>query len=199
MVSSAPLPSDAPAREWSYLSSTAFQSRQVLAAWFVDAFPDVVEIGGYRSPISHFLQRPHTSVTVLDPLVVPHTADTLNGAPCNVRHVPSLFQDWKEWPSPMALVLLGLDFELYEQTRATRRKVLAEFKAVIDRSDRIVVEYARDWTASRWLAEWVMESSGYTVKVDLKMDVCGDLGVDLSNSWTPLRGRRLLVLDRPKS
>lgn len=186
-------------REWAYLSSIPFQSRYALAAWQVDDLPDVVEIGGYRTPITHFLRRPHRSVTVLDPLITPFEAESLNGEPCVVRHAACFFQDWPRWPERYALVLLGLDLELYEISRARRRRVLEQFTPVVRGAERIVMEIPLDWAPSRWLGRWIEETTGYNRTMDVVLEIRGDLGVDLSNSWPPIRRRRVVVLQAPSA
>lgn len=183
-----------PGRGWAYLDTPAFRSRYVLAAHHLDDIDDIVEIGGYRTPITGFLTRPKRSVTVIDPQMTPSSADTLCGAPCRVRHLAACFQDVPDLPARYGLALLGLDLELYEGTRAQRRRTLDQFAPIVRAADRIVVEFAVDWTASRWLAGWVEETSGLRRTLDLTLDLRGDLGIDLSTSWPPLWRRRLRVL-----
>jgi hypothetical protein len=183
-------------KEWAYLGSRAFQSRYALAAWQLEDVAHIVEIGGYRTPITGFVRTPKKSVTVIDPHITPLSAETLLGQPCKVRHVPAFFQDWKEYPTSYGLVLLGLDFELYEVSRKLRAEILDQFVPVVRAASRIVMEAATDWTASRWLAGWVEKTTGYRPSLDLVIEMQGDLGVDLSKSWPPLRKRHLIVLDR---
>jgi len=188
-------PKEAP-KEWSYLATPAFQTRYILASWYLERYPDVVEIGGYRTPITTFFRTPKRSVTVLDPRIVPAESDTVAGSPCRVRHLPLMFQDFDGWPERYGLALLGLDFELYELTRRRRREVLDRFEAVVRRADRIVIEVARDWPASRWLADWVEKTTGFDRVLQVTLDLKGDLGIDLSGSWPPFFRRTLVVLDR---
>jgi hypothetical protein len=183
--------------EWAYLSSVPFQSRYALAAWQVADIHDIVEIGGYRTPITQFLRGAHRTVTVLDPHIAPHQAESLNGAPCRVRHAACFFQDWADWPKDYALVMLGLDLELYEISRARRRKVLEQFTPVVGGAKRIVMEIPQDWAPSRWLGAWIEKTTGYNRTMDVILDIRGDLGVDLSRSWPPIRRRRVIVLERP--
>lgn len=192
-----PPPAPAGEREWHYLATPAFQTRYVLAAHYLDDLDDIVEIGGYRTPITGFLRRPKRSVTVLDPRVAPLQQDQLLGQPCRVRHVPTLFQDFHDWPERYGLALLGLDFELYELTRRQRHAVLQQFEAVVRRADRIVVEIARDWPASRWLADWVQRTSGFHPTLRVTLTVEDPIEVDLNTSWPPIRKRTFRVLSPP--
>ena len=190
-----PPPPDA--REWTYLVTPAFQTRYILAAHYLEPCEHIVEIGGYRTPITRFLRTPKRSVTVLDPRVEPLERDELLGQGCRVRHVQTLFQDHHDWPAEYGLALLGLDFELYELPRRRRQSVLDRFAPVVLGAHRIVIEIARDWPASRWLAGWVMKQTGYDKVLQVTLDLKGDLGVDLSGSWPPFWRRTLMVLDRP--
>jgi hypothetical protein len=97
---------------WGYLDTAALQSRYVLAAHFVRDCPHVVEIGGYRQNlITNFLREPHESVSVfsLDAEFDPLERDTLNGAPCRVRHVQDHFQQHPLPAAGVGVVALGLE------------------------------------------------------------------------------------------
>ncbi len=183
-------------RSWAYLQTPGFQSRQALAAWLVESFEHVVEIGGYRSPISRFLRRAPRSVTIIDPLVQPLEADTLAGAPCRVRHVAARFEDVVLDVDRYALVLLGFDIELDEQPEEARAPALAALDRLIAGADRVVVEWAVEWAPSRALAEHVIASADWDRPFDVGMHVRGPLGIDLRTSWPPLRHRRMVALDR---
>lgn len=103
--------------EHNFYEHDAFKSRYVIAAHHLRGCRHIVEIGGYRTPITHFLTSQHASVTVLDPYVKPVANETLNGAPCRVRHFPMMFEDYAKrltgalaprpppLPSPSAVVI----------------------------------------------------------------------------------------------
>ena len=71
--------------EHNFYEHHAFKSRYVIASHHLRKCKHIVEIGGYRTPITGFLTSRHESVTVLDPYVKPAANDTLNGAPCKVH------------------------------------------------------------------------------------------------------------------
>jgi hypothetical protein len=196
-VASRPIPGGD--KSWEYLVTPAYQTRYVLAAHYLDACADVVEVGGYRTPISGFLRAPHRSVTVIDPLIEPGEHDMLAGQPCRVRHVRAFFQDVPDLPATYGLALLGFDLELYEVSRVQRRRTLDQLTPVVRAASRIVMEIPRDWAASRWLGAWVEKTTGFRrvldVTLDLKPERPEDLGVDLATSWPPIWRRRVLVLD----
>src|ERR1051326_7998337 len=80
---------------WGYLDTVALQTRYVLAAHFLRNTRNIIEIGGYRNNlITRFLTGTHDSVSIfsLDAEFEPSEQDTLNGAPCRVRHIHDYFQ-----------------------------------------------------------------------------------------------------------
>eukprot|EP00961_Rhodomonas_salina_P040459 543370-Rhodomonas_salina.2 len=82
-------------REHNFYEHDAFKSRYVLAAHHLRSCRNIVEVGGYRTPITKFLTSNHESVTVVDPYIKPYVSDTLNGALCKVQHLPLLFQEYE--------------------------------------------------------------------------------------------------------
>ena len=82
--------------EHNFYEHHAFKSRYVIAAHHLKHCRHIVEIGGYRTPITHFLTSQHASVTVLDPYVKPVANHSLNGAECKVRHLPMMFEDFEK-------------------------------------------------------------------------------------------------------
>jgi hypothetical protein len=52
--------------EWKYLWSEVFRTRYAIAAWLLRDIPYIIEIGGYKTPISDFL-RPDQKSVVIDP------------------------------------------------------------------------------------------------------------------------------------
>ena len=97
---------------WGYLDTEALQTRYVLAAHFLRRAKNIIEIGGYRdNVITNYLTGRHESVTVysLDAEFHPLEADTLNGTPCQVRHVADFFQNNSHCTTEMGLVALGLE------------------------------------------------------------------------------------------
>ncbi len=97
---------------WGYLDTVALQTRYVLAAHFVRNARNIIEIGGYRNNvITRFLTGVHDSVSVfsLDAEFEPLEQDTLNGAPCRVRHINDYFQNYEHPVESLAVVVLGIE------------------------------------------------------------------------------------------
>src|SRR5262249_35063152 len=97
---------------WGYLDTEALQIRYAIAAHFLKDCKNVVEVGGYRrNAITHFLTGHHESVTVfsLDAEFEECERDTLNGAPCMVKHIRNYFQTFSHSTDDLGLVALGLE------------------------------------------------------------------------------------------
>jgi hypothetical protein len=94
--------------EWKYLWSEPFQSRCVLAANWLKDCPTIVEIGGYKTPISQFVSQDKI-VYALDP----RTEESHVG---NFHHLNIPFQDWNQKPEGVyGVVILGIELHLEER------------------------------------------------------------------------------------
>jgi hypothetical protein len=124
-----------------HLAGPAACLRQVLAAHAVRHCPHIVEIGGAGLPITGFLTHRPRSVTVIDPKIPAFSAATLNGAPCEVRHLAAKLQAVALRPaSPFALVLLGLSLKPFGSAQATAPELLN----LAVRAETLVIDYALD-------------------------------------------------------
>ncbi len=125
-----------------HLAGPAAALRQVLAAHLVRRCPHIIEIGGAGLPITGFLTHSPTSVTVIDPKIPAFAAESLNGAPCRVRHLAAKLQQVALTPPPeaYALVLLGLSLKPFGRSAAVPAELLALARA----ADVLVIEHALD-------------------------------------------------------
>jgi hypothetical protein len=97
--------------EHNFYEHSAFKSRYMLAAHYLRRCRHIVEVGGYRTPITDFLRSSnHLSITVLDPYIKPLAVDTFNGVPCKVRHLPMLFEEYRLNGNEDCFVYMGLDY-----------------------------------------------------------------------------------------
>jgi hypothetical protein len=86
--------------DWPYLCLEIFKLRQVIAAYWLKDCEEIVEIGGYKVPMSEFVTQ---KITVIDPLVEARSDD-------RVTHLPITFQNWSgSVPNNFGLVILGFD------------------------------------------------------------------------------------------
>jgi hypothetical protein len=178
---------------WGYLETEPFRTRYVLAAWFVRHAAHIVEIGGYRdNVITNFLSCPHESVTVysLDAEFEPFEKDTLNGAPCRVRHVRDFFQRHPQPAERLAVVVLGL--ELHGEVEA--------FYDLVRQADRTVVDLAADHETSVNCLDGLLAHVDMRVGCRIDFDLSPNEGalreqLRETNMNAPFWRRRLYVLD----
>lgn len=123
-----------------HLASAAAALRQVLAAHLLRRCDHIIEIGGAGLPITGYITHRPASVTVVDPKIVPFAAESLNGAPCTVRHVQAKLQqlDLEAPRSPFGLVLLGLSLKPFGDGEAIDARLLALVRA----ADVLILEHA---------------------------------------------------------
>jgi hypothetical protein len=171
--------------EWSYLTSEPFKLRYVLAAHFVRACPDVIEIGGYKTPIDYYLTGYHTSVTVLDPLIQVYSGKYLNGKACYVQHLPIPFQDYNNYPpKDYGLVIIGM--EIHGE--------LVALYELVARSAVTVIEFASDFAPACEQYIALRLATKRKPKLNLKLDLGGNDFGDLTGSWQPRTRREMHVL-----
>jgi hypothetical protein len=140
--------------------------RQVLAARAVIACRHIVEIGGAGLPITDFLTHQPDSVTVIDPKIPAFSAQTLNGAPCRVRHLRAKLQQVALAPdSPYALVLLGLSLRPFGKNDPISSALLA----LAARAHVLVIDYALDLPRASAQIHALLETRTSTPQTDLVM------------------------------
>lgn len=178
-------------RDMDYLTTEAAQTRCVIAAHFVRDCPHVVEIGGFRTPVSLYLTGTHESVTVLDPLMREYAADSLNGAPCRVRHVPAAFQDGvlDLEPGAYGLVMLGASLKHFSDDGAERERQWASLAGAVSGARVAVIEAAVDWHLGRAALDRLGSLPSMRTRVCLDLDLGANPGMDRDHYR-----RRLLVL-----
>jgi hypothetical protein len=128
----------APGEGLAHLAGPGAQVRQALAAHFVRAIPNVVEIGGFLNPISDHLLNDAACVWVVDPKIAPRTWISAGG--CEIRHIAAKHQavDFRDLPRPYALVMLGCSMKPYGRHAAVDPGLLS----LVDGARRLVVEWA---------------------------------------------------------
>lgn len=174
-----------------YLTTEAAQTRCVIAAHFVRDCPHVVEIGGFRTPVSLYLTGVHESVTVFDPLMREYEADSLNGAPCRVRHVSRSFQeagiDFE--PGSYGLVMLGASLKHFSGDPKEQERQWDRLAAMVTGAGVAVIEAAVDWRLGRAALDRLGSLPSLRTRVCLDMDLSHNAGMDSDHCR-----RRLLVL-----
>lgn len=180
--------------EWKYLWSEAFKSRYVLAAWLLKDYLNIVEIGGYRTPITDFLDLDggrHQSITVFDPRCAPR--HEWFGGRCGQVRIDhhDVFWDGKGFQRPtvpFGLAMLGMELHLTEES-------WKELFAVARFSQRTVIEYpiAHPHSVAQY-ARIVREANMRAIfEVTLNLD--GNNFGDLTDSAPPMTERRVVALE----
>ena len=77
-------------RDIPHLAAPVLTARQALAAHFLHGCPHIIEIGGYKTPITPFLTHTPETVTSVDPKIEPLSIDeaqrrALPGAPSRLQ------------------------------------------------------------------------------------------------------------------
>ncbi len=171
-----------------HLAGRGVEVRQVMAAHFLRACGEVIEIGGAGLPITGFLTHRPQAVTVIDPKIAPFAAETLHGAPCQVRHLAAKLQAVPLAPRPgrYGLVLLGLSLKPFGAMPAIDDRLLrlAQGAAVI------VIDYALNLERAAMQVPTLLALEGFAVQVDLNLRLA-----DAALAGTGFAERRFLVLE----
>lgn len=172
-----------------HLAGMAAELRQVLAAHALRGCEHVVEIGGAGLPITGFLTHRPKSVTVIDPKIPAFADETLNGAPCRVRHIAAKLQQVDLAPSSgrLGLVLLGLSLKPYGSAPALGDELLA----LVRRADVLVIDYALELERAQGQIGPLLETRGAPAVIDIELRLN-----DLALAGTGFDRRRFLVFDR---
>ncbi len=149
---------------WGYLDTEAMRSRYVLAAHFVRNARNIVEIGGYRdNVITRFLTGTHDSVSVfsLDAEFETYEAETLNGAPCRVRHLSDYFQNYTHPTESLAVIVLGIE-------------ILGDFDPLcnlLNHAEVAVIEVPIDHAPSVDCLGAILQRTNLSVAVQINLDL----------------------------
>jgi len=174
-----------------YLYSEAAQSRCVIAAHALRACPHVVEIGGFTTPITHFLTGRHQSVTVFDPLMKAYSSDRLNDAPCKVRHVPQPYQQAPlDIEGKYGFVMLGASLKHFSENPEQRVQEWAMLVDLVSGAQVSVIEAAIDWPLGKGALDKLLEIPDMRVRTSIDLDLSANPGMDPEHYR-----RRLLVLE----
>lgn len=179
---------------YNHLLSPAAEARYILAAHYVRGCRHLVEIGGFKTPITKFAAPgAHDSITVLDPKMEAFEADTLYGAPCRVRHLRTVFQKHGEWPEPgtYGLVILGLSIKHFADDPDGAEAEWARLTGLIDGAAVSVIEYPAAWDLSAREVERILDATRTRTRLSIDMDMARSPGFEEAEFHL----RRFMVLD----
>ena len=148
------------------MASEVFQSRYHVAANYLRNCNHILEVGGCSTPITNYLRGTHDSVTVVDPLVDPLQAETLNNRPCVVRHIPVKVQDYVPTGLENGFAVLGMP-----------QLPLEPVLSIMRRCDVSVLEFPPSFLPSCLMFQAVLESRYFDVTARIVFDLShNDIG-----------------------
>jgi len=171
--------------QWRYMATEVFQSRYLVAANYLRNCSHILEVGGCSTPITGYLRGPHESVTVVDPLVEPLEADTLNGQPCVVRHIPRKVQDYVPTGREDGFAALGMPQLPLEPVLRIMRGCTVS-----------VLEFPPAFLPSCVMFKAVLGSGHFDVAARIAFDLSGN---DVSSLHDPTMTLRHLFVLEPRS
>lgn len=145
-------------REWPYLTSEALKTRYALTAYLLRDSQVLVEVGGYKTPISGFVDN--KTVIVIDPKI------EAMSEPQKI-HLPIKLQDWNEQEIQgvdYSLVILGMDLHLDDSG-------WEKLFNLINNSKKTIIEFSSSYKPARkqftHILDHVTKNSTLVVKLDL--------------------------------
>lgn len=115
--------------DWPYLDTKPFEMRCVMAAAHLKPCINILEIGGYRTPISDYFEPGQHQVTVIDPRIDEYES-------YGVKHIKGFWQD-HYFPSGPSWGFLCLGLEIHAPEHHWR-----SFIKFIDHCDKAVIGIA---------------------------------------------------------
>lgn len=172
-----------------HLAGPAAAMRQVLAAHALRHCRHIVEIGGAGCPITAYITHRPRSVTVIDPKIEPFAAQRLNGARCEVRHIPSKFQQASQpvRRGSTGLVLLGISLKPLGRQPALSPALLALAASV----QTLVIEHAVTLDRALGQIEPLMATRSTPPVIDITLEIN-----DSAIAAAGFGRRRFVVFDR---
>jgi hypothetical protein len=177
--------------DMNYLLSEGARARYVLAAHYVRNQRQVVEIGGFKTPITAFLTRVPEQVLVVDPLVQAYQADELYGNPCRVEHIATTFQEhpFHLHSGAYGLVLLGASMKHFSQDSTLRQSEADKLVGLVSHAAVAVLEFALEWELGKDNITAILDNIGFEIILQMDIDLSQSPGMNTAH-----HRRRLMVL-----
>lgn len=147
--------------EWKYLCTDVFKNRYIIAANWVKDCPELLEIGGYKTPITDFVDKTkHTKIYVIDPRL----EETQHNDP-NIHHWADYFPCPRidVTPGNYALIAIGMDIVLGPEDRL----LLYDY---IDKARKVVIEFPRDYNPSEEQFNLIMANTEKRIQQEMTLD-----------------------------
>ncbi|MBZ5609138.1 MAG: hypothetical protein LAP38_12825 [Acidobacteriia bacterium] len=183
---------------WEYLQYPVLQVRQELAAHFLRGSRRILEIGGYKTPLTHFLTHEFDEVVVIDPLIESYEASERGGRPCSIRHLALDLDefDMESWlKKPFACVFCGMDLNRVDKSPVEWLRTVCQFLLLLSHADIGVIEYPVNWQSSVQLFHVLLSILQPQLAADIRIDLSRypDAGT-VSDEVRSRLVRRLVVL-----
>jgi hypothetical protein len=165
--------------EWRYLTSKPFQIRFLIAAFFLKECENIIEIGGYKMPITDFLTHDFHQAVSIDPLIDPKEEPKVLHAKEDYRYF-----DFKPFlTKPYGLVLLGMDLPF-------------DFKlfSLVASAKKVIIDFPQDHLPSQVQFESLEKNIDWKVDLKLKLDFSDSDFGNLTGSYPVFADRVLYVL-----
>lgn len=167
--------------EWNYLITEPFRIRYAVAAYLLRSCDEIIEIGGYKTPMSDFVQNKR--VTVIDPLVTPKTTEY-------ATNLAIPFQNWRGKPSAKnyGVALLGLELHMPDYT-------WPKLFDLINKSQKTVIEVSNFEFCQKqfkMITQNVSKKISIIIDLDLSENDFSQIGKD---SYPPRCKRKIFVLE----
>lgn len=175
-------------QDMAYLDTESFQCRQVLAAYYLRNCETILEIGGFVSPISDFLQHQPQRVIIIDPRITAGIDQQLHGQPCRFERIRGRFQDCGLQLVPRSYGCAILGYSLKGMEADSEQMAWSQLVMLVSQASVAVLEYAPDWP----LAEQAMDRLIQALPAPPVLDLGLNLGSTSVQSVEYPR-RRLLV------
>lgn len=170
-------------REWEYLYSEPFKARYAIAAYYLRDCETIIEIGGYKTPISDFVEG--KKVIVIDPRVDLKLTDL-------VTQLPITFQEWTDSSSikgEFGLLILG--FELNNMSPSDWKR----FYDLVDDSKRVLIGIPKNYQPSIVQLNQILANVKKKQVMKIHLDFTENTYDLSSNSWPLIPIRVIYVLE----
>jgi len=177
-------------KEWAYLLSSPFSARNALAAHYCDHYDadSILEVGGYRNPITQFYKGPASRITMVDPMLTnSRQVHKTGGNKCNVTQLRGRLHDFDIEPHD-TVVCLGMS--LYD-TDTNEQRSYDRFKELCKSAKTVIMEVPTEWEHSVNSANDLMHTLPHEKIVDISMDFTPSNVKDIEKIHNK---RRLIVL-----
>ena len=176
--------------EWSYLLSSPFSARNALAAYYCNYYDadSILEVGGYRNPITQFYTGPASRITLVDPLMVDsQQIHQTAGNTCEVVQIRGRLHEVDIEPHDtvvcVGLAIYDTDFD---QSQSHDR-----FKELCESAKTVIIDVPTEGEVNVNAANDIIASLPHTKTVDIAMDFTPSQVEDVVKVHNK---RRLIVL-----